>query len=88
MVKEAGLSRPQRKQFQALVEARFQVRAILFQTKVKYSVSPFRTLPKLLHTDNKIYVEYLLQEWLAETGHKRQLDGLVVSGQSKHKHEK
>ena len=30
----------------------------------------------------------ILQEWLAETGHKRQLDGLVVSGQSKHKHEK
>lgn len=41
MVKEAGLSRDQRKQFQALVENKFQ-------------------------------------DWLAETGHRRQLDGLVV----------
>ncbi|XP_014663452.1 PREDICTED: TBCC domain-containing protein 1-like [Priapulus caudatus] len=41
-VKEAGLTKQQRKQFQALVEAKFQ-------------------------------------EWLIETGHKRELDGLVMS---------
>lgn len=52
----------------------------------------FKALAQCLSTTSSSEMKsnflVLLQEWLADSGEKKQLDGLVVSSKSKHKHDK